>query len=56
LAVYLDSPKEENKFINLTLNLTHQLKQCIENDNYKLRYCFCTVTVSKLHFYSRLAE
>jgi len=31
---------EENKFIKL-LNLTHQLlKQCTENDNYKLRYCF----------------
>jgi len=29
---------EENKFIKLSSNLTHQLKQCIENDNYKLRY------------------
>jgi len=31
---------EENKFIKLLSNLTHQLKQCIKNDNYKLRYCF----------------
>jgi len=28
---------EENKFIKLSLNLAHQLKQCIENDNYKFR-------------------
>jgi len=54
LAVCLDSSKEENKFIKITSNLTHQLMQCIENDNYKLRYClicFCVVTVSKLKFY-----
>jgi len=55
LAVCLDSNKEENKFINLTSNLTHQLKQCIEN-NYKSRYCLCAVTVSKLQFYSWLSK
>jgi len=28
---------EENKFIKLSTNITHQLKQCIENDNYKFQ-------------------
>jgi len=55
MAECLVSPKEI-KFINLGSDLSHQLKQCIENDNYKLRYCFCAVTVSKLQFYSSLAE
>jgi len=46
VAVSLDSTKEENKFINLTSNLTHQLKQCIKNDNYCTSYdialrCYC---------------
>jgi len=40
---------EENKFIKLS-NLTYQLKQCIENDNYKLRYCFALLLSQNSNF------
>jgi len=41
---------EENKFIKLS-NLTHQLlKQYIENDNYKLRYCFALLPFQNNNF------
>jgi len=41
---------EENKFIKLS-NLTQQLlKQCIENDNYKLRYCFALLLSQNNNF------
>jgi len=41
---------EENKFIKLSSNLTYQLKQCIENDNYKLRYCFALLLSQNNNF------
>jgi len=41
---------EENKFIKLLSNLTHQLKQCIENDSYKFRYCYALLLSQNNNF------